>query len=64
VKGKFCLDGFPRRASQAEALDTILRKNELDLEAVILLYLPEEILLERITGKYHFTILSVHGLTV
>lgn len=51
IKSKFCLDGFPRRKSQAEALDTILRRNESELEAVILLNLPEDILLERITGK-------------
>lgn len=51
MKGKFCLDGFPRRKSQAEALDTILRGNESALEAVILLSLPEDILLQRITGK-------------
>lgn len=51
VEGKFCLDGFPRRKSQAEALDTILRRKESELEAVILLNLPDDILLDRITGK-------------
>ncbi len=49
-KSKFCLDGFPRRKSQAEALETILKTNQL--EAVILLDLPESVLLERITGKF------------
>lgn len=47
---KFCLDGFPRRKSQAEALEKILDPNELEL--VILLDLPESVLLERITGKF------------
>lgn len=46
---KFCLDGFPRRKSQAEALEQILKPNEL--ETVILLDLPESILIERIIGN-------------
>ena len=45
---RFCLDGFPRRRSQAEALENILKP--VLLEAVLLLDLPESILLERITG--------------
>lgn len=43
------MDGFPRRKSQAEALENILKPNEL--EAVILLDLPESILIDRIKGK-------------
>ena len=45
------MDGFPRRKSQAEALDRILRASGTELEAVILLNLSEDVLLERITGN-------------
>ena len=51
MKGKFCLDGFPRRKTQAETLDKILKK-ESELEAVILLNLSDDVLLDRIAGKY------------
>ena len=51
ISGKFCLDGFPRRKSQAEALDKMLKAHGTDLEAVILLNLPENVLLDRITGN-------------
>ena len=53
MKGKFCLDGFPRRKTQAETLDNILKKKkESELEAVILLNLSDDVLLDRIAGKY------------
>ena len=53
MKGKFCLDGFPRRKTQAETLDKILKKKkESELEAVILLNLSDDVLLDRIAGKY------------
>lgn len=48
VTNKVCLDGFPRRKSQAESLELILEPGTL--EAVILLEIPESTLLERITG--------------
>jgi adenylate kinase len=48
----FILDGFPRTAVQADALDEMLR-SELDTEIthVISLEVPDEVLYERITGR-------------
>ncbi len=47
----FVLDGFPRTIPQAEALDTALRKAGKKLDAVISLQVPEETLVERISGR-------------
>ena len=38
----FIFDGFPRSLHQVEALETFLKKNDLDLDAVINLNLSEE----------------------
>ena len=45
------LDGFPRTVAQAEALDRLLAQRKSKLDWVILLELPEELILERITGR-------------
>lgn len=42
----FILDGFPRTLSQAKALDKIT-----DIDVVIKLHLPEDILIEKLTGR-------------
>ncbi len=42
----FVLDGFPRTIPQAEALD-----KEVDIDGVILLEAPEELLIERLTTR-------------
>jgi len=47
----FILDGFPRNVAQAEALDTMLDANKIDLDAVIELKVNEAILLERIEKR-------------
>jgi len=47
----FALDGFPRTIPQAEALDAALRQEGKKLEAVISLQVPEETLVERISGR-------------
>ena len=48
----FMLDGFPRTMIQAEKLDEILRKKGIKLTAVLDIEVPQEIILERILGRY------------
>jgi len=47
----FVLDGFPRTIPQAEALDDALRREGKKLDGVISLQVPEETLVERISGR-------------
>jgi adenylate kinase len=47
----FVLDGFPRTAAQAEALDTWLAEQSQQLDAAVLLELPRQVLLERLAQR-------------
>jgi len=47
----FILDGFPRTVAQAEAFDRMLAKNGLELDKVILIDVPEDEIIERLTGR-------------
>ncbi|MEU1803920.1 adenylate kinase [Streptomyces sp. NPDC019937] len=51
ASGGFLLDGFPRNLAQAEALDAFLRANELTLDAVLDLEVPEDEVVKRIAGR-------------
>jgi len=48
----FLLDGFPRTLDQAKALDTMLNELGKKLDAVIDIHVPEEVLVERLAGRF------------
>lgn len=50
-EGGFLLDGFPRTVAQAEALEKLLRKHRIPLEAVISYDLPIETIVARLGGR-------------
>lgn len=47
----FVMDGFPRTIEQAERLDDVLRDMSLELDAVLVLDAPEEVVVRRISGR-------------
>ncbi len=47
----FMLDGFPRTAPQAEALDAAMRRAHVELDAVVLIEVPDALLEERAIGR-------------
>lgn len=51
-KTGFILDGFPRTLPQAEILEEMLGKKGITLDAVIEIQVPDEIIMERILGRY------------
>ncbi len=48
----FLLDGFPRTLDQAKALDEMLADLNKKLDAVIDIHVPEEVLVERLAGRF------------
>jgi adenylate kinase len=47
----FLLDGFPRTRPQAEALDVALAAAGVQLDAVVLIEVPDALIVERVTGR-------------
>lgn len=69
--GGFLLDGFPRTVAQADALEQLLKTEELPLSAVIDYELPLEQIVERLAGRricagckgtFHVTDLAAPGI--
>jgi adenylate kinase len=49
--GGFMLDGFPRTRPQAEALDKALKGAGVDLDAVVLIEVPDQLIIDRVCGR-------------
>ena len=47
----FMLDGFPRTRPQAEALETALEASHIQLDAVLVLEVADELIVSRIVGR-------------
>lgn len=50
-KGGFMLDGFPRTARQAKALDAALQQAGVALDAVVLIDVPDRLIVDRVAGR-------------
>ncbi|AZV58730.1 adenylate kinase [Clostridium sp. AWRP] len=50
-KEGFLLDGFPRTVNQAEALDLFLNDKGQKIDTALLIDVPKELILERMTGR-------------
>ncbi len=50
-KKGFLLDGFPRTIAQAESLENFLKENAIELDAVLDVDVPVEILVRRMVGR-------------
>ena len=47
----YLLDGFPRTVSQAESLQSFLEERGEALDSALLIYVPRDFILERMTGR-------------
>jgi len=52
TKGGVIFDGFPRTVAQAEALDVIIVKKGRTLDHAIEIQVPDQLLIDRITGRF------------
>lgn len=50
-KNGFILDGFPRNTTQAEALDSMLKKLNMPVDAALSVDVPKDDLMKRLTGR-------------
>jgi adenylate kinase len=49
--GGFLLDGFPRNVSQARVLADLLRESDSELDAVLQLDVPEDVVVDRLLAR-------------
>jgi len=50
-KSGYLIDGFPRTVSQAEALEQFINDRGESLDTALLIYVPMDFILERMTGR-------------
>ncbi|WP_446897990.1 adenylate kinase [Clostridium sp. LBM24168] len=50
-KNGFLLDGFPRTVNQASALDSFLNDDSKSIDVALLINVPRDLILERMTGR-------------
>ena len=50
-KNGFILDGFPRNIHQGEELDKLLKKHNIELDAVLEIDVPDEAIIDRLSGR-------------
>lgn len=51
ARGGAIFDGFPRNVAQAESLDRMLSKAGRSLDAVVVLEVPDDLIVERMSGR-------------
>lgn len=51
ARSGFMLDGFPRNLAQAEALDRALKQAHADLDVVLVMEVPDDLIIRRIVGR-------------
>ncbi|HKI31496.1 MAG TPA: adenylate kinase [Gemmataceae bacterium] len=49
---RFVMDGYPRTLAQAHAFDVVLRQQHLNLERVVFVNVPDELIVQRMTGRW------------
>jgi adenylate kinase len=49
---RFVMDGYPRTLAQAASFDQVLRQQFLDLRSVVLLTVPDEEIVRRLSGRW------------
>lgn len=52
VANGFLFDGYPRTINQAEALNNLLEKHGWEIDGIINITAPKEIILERLSGRW------------
>jgi adenylate kinase len=48
----FVMDGYPRTLAQAHAFDAVLRQQHVSLDRVIFLVVPDEAIVQRLSGRW------------
>jgi adenylate kinase len=48
----FLMDGYPRTITQGRAFDAVLRKQGLGLDRVVFINVPDEVLVQRLSGRW------------